>query len=223
MASTTTIQRHYGATARGDGCCGSDAATFSLGSGDVIAAAGLQPGERVLDLGSGTGHDALRAADLVGPGGRVDGVDFTSEMLERARAGAAGRANVAFHEGDIRRLPFPDASFDVVMTNCVVNLVPHKRAVFAEARRVLRPGGRLVLSDIVFAGEPEPRVREDEALACACVGGAALVGDYLRWLREVGLGEIRVIEGHTYGTYGGADALAITLVAREGPTGGACC
>lgn len=222
MASTTMIQRHYGAAARGGGCCGSDAATFSLGSGDVIAAADLQPGERVLDLGSGTGHDALRAADLVGPAGRVDGIDFTPEMLDRARAAAAGRSNVTFHEADIRRLPFPDASFDVVLTNCVVNLVPDKRAVFAEARRVLHPGGRLVLSDIVFASEPEPRVRKDEALACACVGRAALLGDYLRWLREVGLGDVRVIEGRPYGTYGGADALAITLVAREG-AGDACC
>lgn len=222
MASTTMIQRHYGAAARGGGCCGSDAATFSLGSGDVVAAAELRPGERVLDLGSGTGHDALRAAGLVGPTGSVDGVDFTPEMLERARAAAAGQPNVAFHEGDIQRLPFPDASFDVVVTNCVVNLVPEKRTVFAEARRVLRPGGRFVVSDIVFASEPHPSVCADDALACACVGGAALLGDYLRWLREVGLGHVRVVEGRPYGTHGGAEALAITLVAREG-AGDACC
>lgn len=224
MATPITVQRHYGAVARtGGGCCGADAATFSLGSGDVVAAAELRPGERVLDLGSGTGHDTLRAAGLVGPSGRVDGVDFTPEMLERARAAATGRANVTFHEGDIQRLPFPDASFDAVMTNCVVNLVPEKHAVFAEARRVLRPGGRLVLSDIVFASEPASSVRRDDALACACVGGAALLGDYLRWLREAGLGDVRIVEGHSYGTYGGADALAITLVAREGEARSGCC
>lgn len=226
MATTELIRARYSAAARsapGQGCCGAVDATFSLGSGDVLSAADLRPGERVLDLGSGTGHDAIRAADLVGPNGRVDGIDFTPEMLERARAAAAGRPNVAFHDGDIQRLPFSDASFDVVMTNCVVNLVPDKRAVFAEARRVLRPDGRLVLSDIVFASEPEPSVRADDALACACVGGAALLGDYLRWLREVGLGDVRLVEGHLYGSYGGADALAVTLVARAASADGRCC
>ena len=221
MPTSELIRVHYGQRAKGDGCCG-ETETFSLGSGDVVAAAELAPGELVLDLGSGTGHDALRAADIVGPTGRVDGVDFTPEMLARARAAAAGRANVSFREGDITALPFPDASFDVVMTNCVVNLVADKRRVFAEARRVLRPGGRFVISDITFASPPDPLVREDTSLVCACVGGAALLSDYVDWLRELGLGEVRIVDGRPYGRFGGANALAVTLVAREGATR-ACC
>lgn len=222
MATPRTIRARYGELARsGVGCCGSEA-TFSLGSGDVVRAAELRAGERVLDLGSGAGHDALRAADLVGPTGRVDGVDFTPAMLARARSAAAGRENVAFHEADIQHLPFRDASFDVVMTNCVVNLVPDKRRTFAEARRVLQPGGRLVVSDIVFTREPDPAVRADDVLACACVGGAALLADYLTWLRELGLGDVRIVDGHPYGAFGGADALAMTFVAREGTAEGCC-
>jgi arsenite methyltransferase len=225
VAGPALVREHYGRIAATGACC--DAAggsTFSLGSGDVIGAAGLKPGERVLDLGSGTGHDALRAAELVGPSGRVDGVDFTPEMLARARAAAATTPNVSFHEADIARLPFVDSSFDVVLTNCVVNLTENKRAVFNEARRVLRPGGRLVISDIVFATEPSAEVRENDSLACACVGGAALLGDYLTWLREAGFSDVRLVEGHTYGTHGGAHALAVTLVATEGlPTQASCC
>lgn len=223
MASAGTVRRHYGEIAlRGDACCG-DAGTFSLGTGDVVAAAALSAGERVLDLGSGAGHDALRAADAVGPSGRVVGVDFTPQMLERARRAANGRANVSFELADITALPFADASFDAVLTNCVVNLVPDKRGVFAEARRVLRPGGRLVLSDVVFADPPDSAVRADDALACACVGGAALLSEYLAWLEDLGLGDVRLVDGHPYGTYGGARALAVTLVARDGRPGESYC
>ncbi len=211
MIDAERIREHYGQ--RAVSCCGGD--TISLGSGDVIAAAALRPGEHVLDLGSGTGHDALRAVALVGPGGRVDGVDFTPQMLERARAAASGHVNVAFHEGDIARLPFADESYDAVMTNCVVNLASDKRGVFAEARRVLRPGGRFVISDIVFASAPDARVRRDDALVCGCVGGAALLDEYLVWLREAGFGEARILERRPYGRFGDADALAVTLVATD--------
>jgi arsenite methyltransferase len=213
MAAATVVREHYARLALSGGCCGTEAGPFSLGSGDVVGAAQLKPGERVLDLGSGAGLDAIRAAALVGPTGRVDGVDFTPEMLARARASAAGMKNIAFHAADIARLPFPDASFDVVLTNCVINLTEDKRAVFAEARRVLRPDGRLTISDIVFASEPSAEVRTNNALACACVGGAALLGDYLAWLRQVGFAEVRLIEGRAQGTYGGAESLAVTLVA----------
>ena len=222
MTNSDTIVRHYGEMARsGSGCCGGE--TLSLGSGDVVGAAWLRPGERVLDLGSGGGQDALRAAELVGTEGRVEGVDMTPEMIERATRAADGRANVRFQLGDVTHLPFADGSFDVVMTNCVVNLVDDKRQAFAEARRVLRPGGRLVLSDIVFASAPPEGVRGDERLTCACVGGAALLSEYLAWLRDVGLGDIAIVEGHPYASYAGADALAVTLVAREGATGASCC
>jgi arsenite methyltransferase len=225
------IRRHYAkiATTGGSCCepagcdCSNDPA-LSLGTGDVVAAAELRPGERVLDLGSGAGHDALRAAERVGRSGRVDGVDLTPEMVERARTAAREHDNVEFHLGDIAALPFPDATFDVVLTNCVVNLTVDKRRAFAEARRVLRPGGRLVLSDIVFAAAPDDTVRRDAALACACVGGAALLAEYLNWLREVGLAEIRLVDGYPYGVYGGGEAIAVTLVARETRiTASTCC
>lgn len=218
MTSTDTIIEHYGKVARGGGdCCGSGASagtTFSLGTGDVVGAARLARGERVLDLGSGSGHDALRAAALVGPAGRVVGIDMTPDMIERARAATADHTNVTFELGDVARLPYPDASFDVVLTNCVLNLVPDKRAAFAEAKRVLRPEGRLVLSDVVFSGPPSEDVRRSDALACACVGKAALLSEYLGWLRDLGLGDVEIVDGRPYGRFGGADALAVTIVAK---------
>lgn len=227
MTSVDTIIQHYGRTARtGGDCCGNagaGAATFSLGTGDVVGAARLRRGEWVLDLGSGTGHDALRAGELVGPEGRVVGIDMTSAMVERARLAATGHDHVTFELGDVARLPYAEASFDVVLTNCVLNLVPDKRAAFAEAKRVLRPDGRLVLSDVVFAGAPAADVRLDEALTCACVGNAALLSEYLVWLRELDLGDIEIVDGRPYGHYGGADALAVTLVARAATSAAQTC
>jgi len=194
-------------------------ANLGLGCGAPLAFLDLQPGETVLDLGSGGGIDVFLAARRVGPTGRVIGVDMTPAMLERARAAAAkqGFANVEFREGRLEALPLADASVDAVTSNCVINLVPDKRAVFREIARVLRPGGRLVISDIVLDG-PLPAAIESDLLAyCGCVSGAlrreayfALVGaagledaevlrdvDQMASLAEIGPDELRELQERT--------------------------
>lgn len=151
------------------GCRGS-----GLGCGDPLALARLQRGESVLDLGSGAGYECLAAAVEVGRRGRVVGIDVTPEMASRARrnAMAAGAPTVSFVVGDVQSLPFPDASFDVVISNCVINLCPDKARAFAEARRVLRPGGRLAVSDLVLINPLPPEMAGDVALYAGCVVGA---------------------------------------------------
>ncbi len=168
-------------------------ADMGLGSGNPVRGADLQQGEVVLDLGSGGGLDALLAARQVGPGGRVIGVDMTPEMVKRAAhdAAAAGVDNVEFKEGLIEDLPLPDRSVDVVISNCVINLSPEKGAVFSEAFRVLRPGGRLVVSDVVA---PErPAVDLDPESWAACVGGAVPAAAYRRDLEAAGFEEVEVV------------------------------
>jgi SAM-dependent methyltransferase len=172
-----------------------EGADLGLGCGAPIRHLALQPGETVLDLGSGAGLDVFLAADAVGPGGRAIGVDMTPEMLERARAGAAraGIANVEFREGRLEALPLPDASVDAVTSNCVINLVPDKRAVFREVARVLRPGGRLVISDIVLDGRLPEAVERDVLAYVGCIAGAAERADYFALVREAGLTSIEVL------------------------------
>jgi len=169
-------------------------ANLGLGCGNPIGLAGLQPGEIVLDLGSGAGFDALLAAQAVGPTGRVIGVDMTPEMVAKARANAraAGVDHVEFHEGAIEALPLPDASVDVVISNCVVNLSPEKPRVFAEAFRVLRPGGRLLVSDIVLRRPLPEVVRQSVDAWVGCIAGAALRDEYLAAIRAAGFVDVRV-------------------------------
>lgn len=148
----------------------------------------LRPGETVLDLGSGSGTDAFVAARQVGPGGRVVGIDMTTAQLEKATRLAAGAGlTVELVEGRIENLPFPDASFDAVVSNGVVNLSPAKRRVFSEAARVLRPGGRLVLADIVSERALSEAITSDAGLWAACIGGAAQVDDYVGAVEATGL------------------------------------
>jgi SAM-dependent methyltransferase len=171
-----------------------EGADLGLGCGNPQAIASLQPGERVLDLGSGAGFDAFLAARRVGPGGHVVGVDMTAEMVSKARANAAKVAigHVEFRLGEIEHLPVTDASVDVIMSNCVINLSPDKPAVFREAFRVLAPGGRLAISDIVAIAPLPPPLQQDLAAYTGCVAGAALVEDLERMLGDAGFGDVRI-------------------------------
>ncbi len=175
-------------------------ADLGLGCGAPLRHLGLQPGETVLDLGSGAGIDVLIAARKVGPGGRAIGVDMTPEMLAaaRANAAAAGLANAEFRSGRLEELPIEAASVDAVTSNCVINLVPDKGAVFAEVARVLRPGGRLVVSDIVLDGELPAAVRDDLLAWVGCVAGAERRERYFELLAAAGLGEVEVLQDVDY-------------------------
>lgn len=217
----STVRSRYGEIAKGSGsCCGSDGccssptaadaavlgydaaeiaqlpegADLGLGCGNPLAIASIKEGETVLDLGSGAGIDCFLAARKVGPTGRVIGVDMTPEMIERARL-AAQRGNysrVEFRQGMIERLPVEDASVDLIISNCVINLSPNKRAVLREAFRVLRPGGRLAVSDVVATAELPDEVKNDLALHAGCIAGAPYIGDMEQWLYFEGFEHIEV-------------------------------
>lgn len=169
-------------------------ANLGLGCGNPQAIAALQPGETVLDLGSGGGFDCFLAARQVGSTGQVVGVDMTAEMVARARenAGEAGYAKVEFRLGEIEHLPVADASVDVILSNCVINLSPDKPQVFREAFRVLRPGGRLAISDIVAMATMPEEMRNDLALYAGCIAGAATKAELEAMLREAGFDQIRI-------------------------------
>lgn len=169
-------------------------ANLGLGCGNPTAIASLEPGETVLDLGSGAGFDAFLAAKAVGDEGRVIGVDMTPEMVQRARGLAAenGYANVEFRLGEMENLPVPDASVDVIISNCVINLSPEKPRVLHEAYRVLKPGGRLAVSDIVATAELPPQAKEDLELHSACIAGASPIRELEAMLEDAGFTEISI-------------------------------
>ncbi len=177
-----------------------DGADLGLGCGNPQAIAALAPGERVLDLGSGGGFDAFLAARQVGPTGRVIGVDMTPEMIALARGNATkvGLDFVDFRLGDIEHLPVDDASVDVIVSNCVINLAPDKPAVFREAFRVLAPGGRLAISDMVAVGDLPAVVATDPAAYTGCIAGAAPVADLGRMIGDAGFERVRVsVQAHS--------------------------
>ena len=169
-------------------------ANLGLGCGNPQAIASLQPGETVLDLGSGAGFDSFLAARAVGDQGHVIGVDMTPEMVAKARRHAAtdGVGNVDFRLGEIERLPVADGTVDVIISNCVINLSPEKAQVFREAFRVLRPGGRLAISDIVATAALPEDMHEDLALYTGCMAGASLVDDLQGMLQQAGFQDIRI-------------------------------
>jgi SAM-dependent methyltransferase len=212
------VRRNYSkvATGRQNGCCGKDresatsadqlgysaqeiaalpeGADLGLGCGNPQAVASLKPGETVLDLGSGAGFDCFLASRSVGPAGHVIGVDMTPEMLARARVNAANTktSNVEFRLGQIESLPVADYSVDVIISNCVINLSPDKPQVFREAFRVLKPGGRLAIADIVRTAALPAGLAGDLAALCGCVAGAASVAELETMLRDAGFQDIRI-------------------------------
>jgi SAM-dependent methyltransferase len=211
------VRGWYGSVAAGSsGCCGASAtpqdascsmgysevelaslpegADLGLGCGNPQALAVMRPGEVVVDLGSGAGIDCFLAAQQVGPAGHVIGVDMTHEMLAKARANAerVGAANVEFRLGEIEHLPVADNTADVVISNCVINLVPDKEQVYREAFRVLKPGGRIAIADVVNTAPLPPEFASDATLLCACLAGAATIRQIEDWLGAAGFLDIRI-------------------------------
>lgn len=194
-----------------------DAAVLaSLGCGNPIAVAELRPGETVLDLGSGGGIDVLLSAQRVGPTGHAIGIDMTDEMLELARrnADAAGASNVEFRKGTIESLPVEDATVDVVISNCVINLAADKDSVFREIARVLRPGGRVGVSDVVADDELTPAEREERGSYAGCIAGALSFAEYRAGLEAVGLEDVEITATHPV-----ADGMHGAIVKARRPGG----
>jgi SAM-dependent methyltransferase len=216
----SAVREQYGKVAQGKATCGSlcgctgnaeglaiafgysvaelatlpEGANLGLSCGNPQALAAIRPGDSVLDLGCGAGFDCFLAARQVGPDGRVIGVDMTDAMLDKARANAAktGLSNVEFRKGDIESLPIEDDSIDVVISNCVLNLVPDKDRAFREIRRVLKPGGRLAVSDMAWETEPAAAIRKDMEALVGCIGGALVLDDYVSRLKWAGFTRVDV-------------------------------
>lgn len=193
-------------------------ANMGLSCGNPTAFASLKPGETVVDLGCGGGLDVLLAAAKVGPTGKAIGIDMTPEMIDLARRNAARAdqgsplANVEFHLATIDRLPLPDASVDCVLSNCVINLAPDKRAVFREIARVLKPGGRLAVSDIALKQPLPAEISSDVMAYVGCIAGAISAEDYRRGLIDAGFAEVQIVDS-------GADLNAYAQV----ESGSGCC
>jgi arsenite methyltransferase len=254
----TTVRDHYAKVAESNGatgcapvCCGAqpanslvlgydadalaalpEGANMGLGCGNPVAIASLKKGERVLDLGSGGGIDCLLAARQVGPEGTVVGVDMTAEMVAKARANVAAveAANVSIRLGEIEHLPVADRSVDVILSNCVVNLSPNKPQVFADAFRVLAPGGRLSISDVVAIAPIPEALAADVAALSGCVSGAAQLNEVEKMLADAGFVNVRVrlasgsrelIAGWLPGS-GAEDVVASATIEATKP-GGSCC
>ncbi|WP_158821386.1 arsenite methyltransferase [Granulicella sp. S156] len=185
-------------------------ANMGLSCGNPTATAHIKPGEVVVDLGSGGGLDVFLAAKMVGPKGRAIGIDMTPAMIERARANAAsgGYTNVDFHQSTIDRIPLPDASVDCVISNCVLNLAPDKPAVFREIARVLKPGGRLAVSDIALKGELPEAVARSMAAYVGCIAGAIRMDDYRAGLLAAGFEHVEIVDS-------GADLNAYSKVENQ--------
>ena len=194
-------------------------ANLGLGCGNPVAIASLKEGEVVLDLGSGAGFDCFLAANKVGDKGRVIGVDMTPEMIEKARQNAkkGSYENVEFRLGEIENLPAANDSVDVVISNCVINLAPNKSRVFNEAFRVLRPGGRFMISDMVLTKELPSAIKESVEAYVGCVAGAIKKEEYLEAIRAAGFREIQTVDETPYPVEViGNDPTAKEIIERSG-------
>ena len=191
-----------------------EGANLGLGCGNPVAIASLKPGEIVLDLGAGAGFDSFLAAQRVGKSGKVIGIDMTPDMVEKARNNASkgGYTNVEFRTGELENLPVADSSVDVIISNCVINLAPDKRRVFAEAFRVLKPSGRLMVSDMVLLKELPENLRNSEEAYVACIAGAIMKDDYLAAIEEAGFTGVTIVEEKTYYACGSMEDIADSIV-----------
>jgi len=194
-----------------------EGANLGLGCGNPIALASLKEGEVVLDLGSGAGFDCFLAASRVGPRGKVIGVDMTPEMLDKARENIrkGNYENVEFRLGEIENLPVADNAVDVVISNCVINLSQDKPKVFKEAFRVLKPGGRLMVSDIVLLGDLPAEIANSIAAYVGCIAGASKKADYLEAIRAAGFAEVRVLDETVFPTGSAAKDPVVKAVIEE--------
>jgi len=177
-----------------------EGSNLGLGCGNPVAFASIKEGETVLDLGSGAGFDCFLAAEKVGPDGKVIGVDMTFQMIEKAKENAkkGGYKNLEFRLGEIENLPVGDSSIDLIISNCVVNLSPEKDKVFKEAFRVLKPGGRIMISDIVLTQELPDFIKNDMAAYVSCISGAIIKDDYLESIKKAGFQDIKVLEESSF-------------------------
>jgi ubiquinone/menaquinone biosynthesis C-methylase UbiE len=198
-SSTKTISKSIGYTER-ELMEAPGESNLGLGCGNPIAFASLDEGETVLDLGSGAGFDCFLAANRVGENGRVIGVDMTPEMVEKARDNARsnGYKNVEFRLGEIENLPVADNQVGVVISNCVINLVPDKARAFSEAYRTLKPGGRILVSDIVLENELPEYIKTSVSAYVGCLSGASLKEDYLEFIRNTGFQDVSVVDQSSF-------------------------
>ena len=194
-----------------------EGADLGLGCGNPLALVPIQKGWKVLDLGSGAGIDVFMAAKRVGESGHVTGLDMTDEMLEKARANAAtgGFKNVSFVKGEIETMPFEDNSFDLVISNCVINLVPDKAQAYREIRRVLKPGGKFAIADMAIRGDMPADVRKSAEAWAGCVAGALDLDKYMATIREVGFGDVDTKFVNEY-DYGRSEEFALLSVGLVG-------
>lgn len=195
----------------------SDISGFSLGCGNPVALSGLKKGEFVLDIGSGGGLDSFLASKKVGPNGRVIGIDMTEEMLEKAKQNArkANYKNVEFRLGEAENIPVKDNSIDLVMSNCVINLVPNKEKVYREIYRVLKPGGRFIVSDLVTEKELSESIKNNPEKLVACVGGALTEKNYVAAIKKGGFKKVRILKKSSM-VVSGINVLSETIKGEKG-------